>query len=112
MYDDYGKVRLYIETHRGANAAEVESNTGVSQKSIRRMLRESRLEIAEESKLFLNCEICRKTIRSGTLCSECARTYGNKAVENIKKKHTLQGFSTSKPNLQDGEKRFIRKDSK
>ena len=112
MYDDYGKVRLYIETHRGATAAEVESNTGVSQKAIRRMLRESRLEIAEESKLFLFCEICKKAIRSGTLCTECTRLYGNKVVEKTGMKHSLHGYSTSKPNVQDGEKRFIRKDSK
>ena len=31
-YDDYGKVRLYVESHRGANAAEIENQTGVSQK--------------------------------------------------------------------------------
>ena len=29
-YDDYGKVRLYVEKHRGATSSEVSMQTGVS----------------------------------------------------------------------------------
>lgn len=72
-YDDYGKVRLYIEEHKGATAAEIENAIGVSQRSIRRMLRESRIEVAEGSKSFLRCEICGKNIRSGRFCTECEK---------------------------------------
>ena len=46
-YDDYGKVRNYVEKHAGATAAQVAEATGVKQKTIRTMLKESRLEIAE-----------------------------------------------------------------
>ena len=70
-WDDYGKTRNYIEKHKGANAAEIEEATGVSQRSIRRMLKESRIEIAEGSKTFLHCESCGKPIRSGRFCPEC-----------------------------------------
>lgn len=70
-YDDYGKVRLYIEKHRGATAVEIEMAVGVSQRSIRQMLRDSRIEIAEGSKIFLHCEVCGKEIRSGRFCAEC-----------------------------------------
>lgn len=70
-YDDYGKVRLYIEEHHGATAAEIEAAVGVSQKTIRQMLRESRIEIAEGSRSFIHCEICGKEIRSGRYCPEC-----------------------------------------
>lgn len=70
-WDDYGKVRNYIEKHKGATAAEIEAAVGVSQRSIRRMLKESRIEIAEGSKTFLHCEVCGKNIRSGRFCSEC-----------------------------------------
>lgn len=70
-YDDYGKVRLYIEEHPGANAAQVEENTGVSQKIIRRLLKDGRIEVAEGSKSFLRCEVCGKSIRSGQFCPEC-----------------------------------------
>lgn len=70
-YDDYGKVRLYIEEHRGATAAEIENAVGVSQRSIRRMLKDSKIEIAEGSKVFMHCEVCGKSIRSGRFCHEC-----------------------------------------
>lgn len=70
-YDDYGKVRLFLEKKPGANAVEVEKETGVPQKSIRQMLKESRLQVAEGSKTFLRCEACGKDIRSGRLCPEC-----------------------------------------
>lgn len=42
-YDDYGKVRNYIEKHMGANVAEASKATGVTQKAIRDMLKEARL---------------------------------------------------------------------
>ena len=70
-YDDYGKVRLYIEEHPGANAAQVEENTGVTQKIIRRLLKDGRIEVAENSASFLRCEVCGKSIRSGEFCPEC-----------------------------------------
>ena len=70
-YDDYGKVRRYLEEHPGANTAEVSSNTGVSQKSIRQMLKESRLEIADSSSVFMKCERCGISIRSGRMCPKC-----------------------------------------
>ncbi|MDE7285770.1 MAG: hypothetical protein K2N55_02845, partial [Lachnospiraceae bacterium] len=41
-YDDYGKVRNYLERHRGANVAEISDMTGVSHKAIRDMIKEKR----------------------------------------------------------------------
>ena len=70
-FDDYGKVRGYIENHKGATAAQIEEAVGVSQRNIRRLLKEGRLEIAEGSKVFLRCEICGKQMRSGRYCPEC-----------------------------------------
>lgn len=70
-YDDYGKVRLYIEEHRGATAAQIETAIGVSQRTIRQLLKDGRLEVTADSKTFLYCEVCRKPIRSGTFCPEC-----------------------------------------
>ena len=70
-YDDYGKVRLYIESHNGATASEISEATEVSQAKIRQMLKEERLEVASDSRAFLHCEACGKEIRSGQFCSEC-----------------------------------------
>ena len=39
-FDDYGKVRNYIELHRGANAAEIEEERRERQKGEKRFLRD------------------------------------------------------------------------
>ena len=40
VYDDYGKVRLYVEQHPGATISDTEAATGVPHKVIRQLLRE------------------------------------------------------------------------
>ena len=54
-YDDYGKVRGYIEANKGATAAQIEQAIGVSQRTVRRLLKDGRIEITEGSKVFLRC---------------------------------------------------------
>ena len=109
-YDDYGKVRLYIEGHRGATAAEIESATGVSQRTIRQMLRESRIEIAEGSKTFLHCEMCGRNIRSGRFCPECEikahRSFEEQQRERLQK--GAKGYGLQQWNAEEGQKRFRR----
>lgn len=108
-YDDYGKVRRYIESHRGATAAEIELVLGISQRTIRQMLRDSRLEVAEGSKLFLHCEICGKEIRSGRYCSECEiklhRNFEAQQREKLRKE--TKGYGMYQDG-EEGQKRFIR----
>lgn len=108
-YDDYGKVRLYIEQHRGATAVEVEKATGVSQKTIRQMLHEGRIEVAADSKAFLHCEICGADIRSGRYCSKCMTSANRKFEEEVRNKKKMQGFGASIQG-ESGAKRFIRKE--
>jgi len=111
-YDDYGKVRLYIEEHPGANAAQVEENTGVSQKIIRRLLKEGRIEVAEGSKSFLRCEVCGKSIRSGQFCPECETKVHHRLEEQqraIQKKRNAMGVSMGQKG-DEGQRRFIRSD--
>lgn len=108
-YDDYGKVRLYIEQHKGATAAEIEMGVGVSQRSIRKMLREERLEIADGSKVFLRCEICGVNIRSGRYCPACEfkahRHLEEEQREKLRK--SLAGYSNDHQG-DEGHKRFVR----
>lgn len=109
-YDDYGKVRNYIEKHAGATSAQVSAATGVSQKSIRDMLREERLEIAANSAVFLKCELCGASIRFGRFCSKCETTYHRRVEERARAGRNLNmaGFSTERPKGDDGAKRFTR----
>lgn len=108
-YDDYGRVRLYIEEHKGATAAEIESAIGVPQRTIRMMLKEGRLEVAADSRTFLQCEICGKQIRSGRYCPECevAVHRNMEAEQREKKKKEMQGFGQNQKG-EDGQRRFRR----
>ena len=111
-YDDYGKARLYIEEHPGATAAEIEENMGVSQKTIRLMLKDGRLEIREDSKSFLRCEICGKSIRSGQFCPECEKNVHRKIEAQQRELHQKEmgvGVGMTKKG-DEGHRRFIGKD--
>ena len=109
-YDDYGKARNYIEQHPGATVAEVAGATGVSQKSIREMLRESRLEVASNSSVFLRCEICGTSIRSGKFCPKCEAAHHKEIEERARnaKNINMAGFGLDKSAGEDGAKRFKR----
>lgn len=107
-YDDYGKVRLYIEEHHGATASEIESAIGVKQKTIRQLLKEERLEVTPDSKTFLKCEFCGVDIRSGRFCGACGKLFKAKTdAMKEKKMKQVQGFGQISKG-EDGAKRFER----
>ncbi|MDE7018234.1 MAG: flagellar operon protein YvyF [Lachnospiraceae bacterium] len=109
-YDDYGKVRNYVEKHRGATASQVSEATGVKQKTIRTMLKESRLEIADGSNSFMKCEMCGVSIRSGRVCSKCEMAYNRSVEENERRRREkmMAGFGMENTQGEEGAKRFIR----
>lgn len=108
-YDDYGKVRLYIEAHKGATASQIEAGTGVSQRSIRQLLRDGRIEVARDSKVFMKCELCGADIRSGRFCPACEVKYHQSVEAKLRaqKSSNMTGFGMGK-NTDNGEKRFRR----
>lgn len=68
----FHRVKDYIWTHGSATMAAVSEATGVSMKQITQYLRDGRLEIPEDSKIFIRCEMCGADIRYGRYCPECA----------------------------------------
>lgn len=45
QYDDYGKVRIYLEKNPGATLYRVENETGVSAKIIRSLVRDGKFDL-------------------------------------------------------------------
>lgn len=111
MYDDFGKVRNYLEEHRGATQNEVSRETGVSMDVIRHLLREDRIEIAANSGVYLQCEICKAPIRSGKYCNDCAKKLEHMKKEEIANQHkdnmNIHGYGKATGNA-TGARRFIR----
>ncbi len=67
----FQEVKEYIREHRGAGIREVAEACDVDPGQIRQWLREDRLEVTEDSPMFLNCESCGAPIRSGKYCDKC-----------------------------------------
>jgi tRNA(Ile2) C34 agmatinyltransferase TiaS len=108
-YDDYGKVREFIEEHPGANVAQIAESTGVTRKAINKMVKEERFEIRKESKTFLLCEICGLPIRSGYVCKNCEATYHKQYEEEVRQTNIKGGYAVADPaEYAAGEKRFKR----
>lgn len=70
--EDFKIVKDYIFENGTAPAMEVSEKTGISLERINQYLREGRLEIPENSPIFIKCEMCSIDIRSGRLCPDCA----------------------------------------
>ncbi len=118
MYDDYGIVRNYLESNPGSTMGMVAAATGVSEKEIKIMLREERLQIREDSRSFIACESCGKPILSGRFCESCGklaaaaerRKREKEAIEE--KKQYMQGVSGENRKGDSGKKRFMGTDEK
>lgn len=70
--EQFDKIRDYIYKNGTATMVELEQNTGISIRRIEQYLKEGRLEIPENSPIFIKCETCHRDIRSGKYCKECA----------------------------------------
>lgn len=109
-YDDYGKVRNYLDVHIGANVAEISDATGVTHKSIRDMIKENRFKIINNNAGFLRCEMCGENIDSGRLCSKCEMMYHRKLEEEARenRKPTIEKGAGKDIQGDSGSKRFTR----
>lgn len=107
-YDDYGKVRLYLESHPGASAVVLEKETGVAQKTIRTMIKEARIQVAEGSQTYLHCEFCGKNIRCGRYCTECEVKIHRNAEERARVQKKIQGYGKDGAQSESGHRRFMR----
>lgn len=71
MEAKFQEVKEYIRNHKGCGVQEVSEECDVEPAQIRQWLREDRLEVTEDSAIFLSCEACGAPIRSGRFCEKC-----------------------------------------
>lgn len=72
-FDDFGKIRNYLEKAGPRPAMVIARNTGVPIRSVNRFLEEEYLEVPEGSEITLTCERCGAKIRTGRLCDSCKK---------------------------------------
>lgn len=108
-YDDYGKVRNFLDEHRGANVAEISSATGVTHKSIRTMIKDNRFEVINNRAGYIRCEICGVSINSGRLCSKCEIQYHRRLEDEARESRKTPGKGSGMGTQgESGSKRFTR----
>lgn len=91
----FQEVKEYIREHKGVGINEVAEACDVEAAQIRQWLREDRLEVTEDSALYLTCESCGAPIRSGRFCEKCKGSMTKGFSDAIK---------TGKPELKKPEK--------
>ncbi|HBR01951.1 MAG TPA: hypothetical protein DD738_05015 [Ruminiclostridium sp.] len=69
--NEFARIKEYLMINPGASSNTVMTELGVSLKSIKRYLKEDRLEIVGDNKGFLRCELCGKPLNSGRFCESC-----------------------------------------
>jgi ribosomal protein L32 len=81
-FDDYGKVRDFLDENNSAPSVVISEVTGVDKDIVDLMLEEGILEITENSKVYLKCSKCGDPIRYGRMCKKCAKELGTK-IKNV-----------------------------
>ena len=72
VYDDFGKLKAYIDEHGPSPGIVISEATGVSINKINKLLRQGRIEIPDGSGQYIPCERCGEPIRYGRFCPACA----------------------------------------
>ena len=71
-FDDFGKIKAYIDEHGPSPGIVISEATGVPIAKINRYLRQGRIEIPDGSGEYIPCEKCGQPIRYGRFCPACA----------------------------------------
>lgn len=80
QFNQYGKVRNFLENYPGAPLDVVYKQTGVQKSIIRELLLDSRIQISPDSKSFMKCERCGASILCGRLCNSCQQRSEGKVI--------------------------------
>ena len=110
-YDDFGKVKKYLEENGSASAVEIADNTGVKLEVIDTLLEDGSLQLPKEFKDAARCERCGAFFPVGRYCKECIEDT-SKGIMNIFHEEELQRkkFAKSKLDRENETKRQYQKD--
>lgn len=82
--EEFQTVKNYIYNNPLATIMEVSKETEVRVNRIKSYLKDGRLIIADESPIFINCEVCGESIKYGRLCRNCADTISTEMKNAMK----------------------------
>ncbi len=103
----FQEVKEYVREHKGAGIAEVAEACEVEPAQIRQWLREERLEVTEDSAVFLNCEFCGAPIRCGRFCEKCKGSMKKDLQSVMPKQQIIQQPQRKKTEDANARMRFL-----
>lgn len=105
----FQEVKEYIREHKGVGIAEVSEACDVDAAQIRQWLREDRLEVTEDSAIYLTCENCGTPIRSGRFCEKCKGevTRGLNDIVSANRAAAAEAARNKKESERDARMRFL-----
>ncbi|MCR5675375.1 MAG: hypothetical protein K6G16_06680 [Lachnospiraceae bacterium] len=77
---DFGKIRKFLDDMGPSTIRQISLATGVPAATISAYLDDSKVEIAESSLVFLQCERCGIALKSGKICYACSQTIDRAAA--------------------------------
>ena len=113
--NEFKVIKEYLYENPGATITEVSHALNITTVTLRRYLKEGRLEIVStggEANMLLDCEKCGKSIRTGRYCDECEREL-SRGLSSVSKalKDTISAKSHEKARPSVGEgMRFMNKE--
>lgn len=69
--EEFAQIKEYLSLHPGGTSSDLVNELDVSLKSVKRYLRQERLEIIGDNKGFIRCELCGTPVNSGYFCCNC-----------------------------------------
>lgn len=110
-YDDFGKVKKYLEENGAASAVDIANNTGVSLEVIDTLLEDGSLEVPKELQEAARCERCGAFFPIGRYCQACIEETSKGIMKVFREEETQRRkFAKSKLDRQDETKRQYEKD--
>lgn len=62
----------YVRKNPGSTIKDIHKNIGVPVKLVEEFIREGNLILSNDSPITVNCTVCGKPIKKGSVCDECA----------------------------------------
>ena len=105
----FQEVKEYIREHKGVGIAEVSEACDVDAAQIRQWLREERLEVTEDSAIYLTCENCATPIPCGRFCDKCKSevTRGLNDIVSANRAAAAEAARSKKETERDARMRFL-----
>ncbi len=107
LEEKFQEVKKYIQEHRGVGISQVAEACDVEPQIIQQWLRDERLEVTEDSAIFLNCEKCGAPIRSGRYCDKCRAEVTNALRSVSRTRPTPTEAPSTTTTKKDAKMRFL-----